>query len=254
MPSVWQVRVDSGDVGMWTPKALHNQVSRWLNERDGDGIGVPHDAPKPYAVRGVRRLGSSEAAVEIGLLDDALGEVLVGRAVRGTAVECGFWSGSVIAVSEVDHVGWDEICSVVGDSRWVVTFRTPATFRSGQVYAPWPDPITVITGVHRRLRAVYPVGFDDLALMRSDTVWVSRCRADTVLAEVKAGSKPGFVGEVTYQADPRWPGLGEVEKVFRAARLAGVGAHTAYGLGVVDVQASRTAGRRGPRDRTARAQ
>jgi len=238
---------------MWTPKALHNVVSRWLNERDGDGVGVPHEAPKPYAVRGVHRLGPSETAVEIGLLDDALGEVLVGRAARGTPVECGFWSGSVLVVSEVDHAGWDEICSVVGDSRWEVTFRTPATFRSGQAYAPWPDPITVITGVHRRLRAVYPAGFGDLAVMRSDTVWVSKCRADTVLAEVKAGLKPGFVGEVTYQADPRWPGLGEVEKVFRAARFAGVGSHTAYGLGVVDVTASRSTARpRGRRDRAAR--
>ena len=223
---------------MGSPKALHNMVSRWLNERGGDGVGVAHDGDKPYSVRGVRRLGSGVSAVEIALLDDALAEVLTGRAAAGSAVECGFWAGSVLGVSAVECVGWPELCTPAGDYRWLVQFG-PTTFRSGGNYSPWPDPVTVITGVHRRLRSVYSAGFGELARLQSSTVWVSRVAGRTEMVQVKAGARPAFVGEVTYEADPGWAGLGEVEKVFRCAALAGVGSHTAYGLGAVQVQSSR---------------
>lgn len=229
---------------MWGPRSLHNVVSSWLDERVGGDGGVPHGVnDKPYAVRGVRRLGAGVSAVEVALLDDGLGEVLVQRAQRGSAVVCGSWTGSVLGVSMLEHIGWDELCSVRGDHRWVVRFAE-TTFRSGQVYSPWPDPVTVITGVHRRLRLVCPGGFGELARLRSDSVWVSRCALETVMVEVKAGRRPAVVGEVVYEADRGWEGVAEVEKVFRCARFAGVGAHTTHGLGVVQVQVQASASRR----------
>lgn len=214
-------------------------VSGWLDERtEGDG-GVPHALnDKPYAVQGVSRLGSAVSAVQFALLDDGLGTVLAQRVQRGSVVACGAWSGAVLGLSMLDQADWGELCSVRGDSRWVLRFG-PTTFRSGQVYSPWPDPVTVITGVHRRLKLVYPDGFGELARMRSDSVWVSRCALQTVSVQLKAGRRPAVVGEVDYEADRRWEGAAEVEKVFRCVRFAGVGAHTTHGLGVVQVQASR---------------
>jgi hypothetical protein len=240
VPEVWDVAVACGQVNLGAPKALHKVVSTWLDARDEAPLRDPrrrHHAPdKHYAVRRVRRVRSGFAVIEVVLLDESLNETLR----RCVTARCDFGAAVVSAIDLrlVERVSWDELRSTSGDHVWNVRFESATTFRSGPAYSPWPDPITVVTSVHERLRRL-GIDVGTLPVLRRDGLRVSRVEGRTELVAVNVGRRPGFVGEVEYQADPDCPGLAQIDTVFRCARYTGVGAHTAYGLGAVEVRGSK---------------
>jgi hypothetical protein len=134
-------------------------------------------------------------------------------------------------------------------SRVLVRFVSPTELKHGQVLARRPEFPILMARIRDRvstLRALYgpgPLAIDFKAFgERAATVRMIRCDVQQVEVVERASARTGqrhplggFVGEAEYEGE-----LAEFLPYLRAAYWTGVGRHTAWGQGVVEV-ASATA-------------
>lgn len=227
MPSAWRVTFDSVDPAQVSLEAVHAVVSSWL---DGD-----HHAPsKPHATTPLHR-HESGVSLDIGLLDDRLVSRLSDSASIGTSVRFGHQHTAVVNLTLVEAQPWEQLLTDSGCRAWSLKFITPTTFRHHDRYSPWPDPITVVTGLHRRL-SVFGPSPPRLPALRRDHVLVSDVDGSSQTVVLQRRLVSGFVGQVDYVLENDAPGGAVIDAALRMSRYCGVGAHTTHGLGVTRVE------------------
>jgi CRISPR-associated endoribonuclease Cas6 len=202
-------------------------VSSWLD--------VEHHAPcKPHATTPLRRDGH-HVSLDIGLLDDHLVTRLGDSARTGTRVRFGRQHTTVVGLTLVEAQPWAQLLTDSGCRAWSLSFITPTTFRHDDRYSPWPDPITVVTGLHRRLSVFAPQA-PDLPTLRRDHLWVCDVDGSSESLVLNGRAVSGFVGHIRYALAADAPGGAVIDAALRMSRYCGVGAHTTHGLGVTLVE------------------
>lgn len=229
MPSRWVVAL-AGPAGISFPvEAPHAVVSRWLD--------VDHRAPvKQYAVSPPDSL-AGRTVLTVRLLDDGLAQRLAEATTPGRPVRLGRHQLTIATPPEcVDEIGWDRLLAARG-RRWDVRFCSPTTFRNGNRTSPLPSPAGVLSGLRARWAAASPV----LLPSPAGDLWVSDLDGRNEMLALRGTVVSGFVGRVTYACGTEdAPAYGPL---LAFAAYAGIGSHTAFGLGTVEV----TKGRHGPR-------
>jgi CRISPR-associated endoribonuclease Cas6 len=112
--------------------------------------------------------------------------------------------------------------------------------------SPWPAPESVLTSLASRWRALRPQTAPALSRDLARSVWVSDVEGRSECLRSRDMLVSGFVGRVRYVCDGSAEAAATVGALFSFARFAGIGSHTAFGLGTVDLsptwQPSRAAG------------
>lgn len=203
----------------------HAVVSRWLDDNHKRN-------PKPYAVSPPRG-GAAQTVIEVRLLDDALAARLGVRAQRGTAVFLDPHRFRVAAGPHlVEATRWEDLTAWSGARAWTVRFVTPTTVRSGDRSSPWLAPESVLRGLADRWRVLHPPTGPVATVRHGASVWVSDVDGHSEALTVGKRVVSGFVGAIRYVCDGADEDARRVEALLRFARYAGVGSHTAFGLGV----------------------
>ena len=256
MPSRWEVILDGPADAAIPLTAPHAVVSGWLDDR-GPG---PHSAQaarsehtgqaRKWAFGPLRAVTGDRAAIamQIRLLDDALGDRLIAATAPGTAVRLGT---SYFRVREqarlVEQASWQDLRSWPGTRAWQVRFVSPACARRRNRAAPLLDPDTLALGLAERWRLLDPSTALALPwLPGPGPVWISDLDGHTEVQMLSRRSRrdgarlrreeviSGFVGRVRYACDH---GTDTETAAFGAllafASFAGAGSHTAYGFGVL---------------------
>jgi CRISPR-associated endoribonuclease Cas6 len=237
MPSRWQIPLDGPPRPAISPESVHAVVSRWL---DGDHKA----AVKPYAVSPPQfELGDETRTVlEVRLVDDALAAFLVAHVARDTPVRLGRHCLTVAGAPRLlDGTSWTDLGRPLATgaqqrTTWEVSFRSPTTFRDRSRTSPWPAPESVLTGLAARWRALDPVSAPALSARAMRAVWVSDLDGHSEVLRLRDTVVSGFVGRVRYVYEGPPADAADVDALFGLARYAGIGSHTAFGLGTVDVQ------------------
>src|SRR5262249_57902103 len=96
---------------------------------------------------------------------------------------------------QVAAVTWPGLAAPSGTRSWVLRFVTPATFRRGNRFSPWPDPSAVLGGLRARWRAFAPGDLPALSLdLSADPVWVTDVAGANEGVRVGHGIGAGFGG------------------------------------------------------------
>jgi CRISPR-associated endoribonuclease Cas6 len=238
MPSRWEIRL-GGDADVAVPvEAPHAVLSRWL---DGD-----HRAPvKPYALCPPRMAGADVVILEVRLLEDGLGHRLRASAPTGTKVRLGRHHFRVLAEPRsVAWAPWSAYTEWMGARAWTVRFVSPATFRRGDRSSPWPAPQSVVTSLANRWRALRPDTTPATSWQTHASLWVSDIEGHSEAVLINGRIVSGFVGSVRYVCDGLDSEAAAVDALLRFATHAGIGAHTAFGFGMVELDQSDRRARR----------
>jgi CRISPR-associated endoribonuclease Cas6 len=128
---------------------------------------------------------------------------------------------------------WVELEASPTVRAWQLEFVTPTTFRNGQRTSPWPAPSSVLTGLAVRWSGLRGSGAPVLTHGVSSSVWVSDVEGRSEALELKQTVVSGFVGRIRYVCDGSDDEAAVVSALFAFAGYAGIGSHTAFGLGAV---------------------
>jgi CRISPR-associated endoribonuclease Cas6 len=240
MPSRWEVRLH-GPIGVDIPiDAPHEAVSQWLQARSR--TAVPPFAVSPPVTR------NGITVLEIRLLDDALAPQLVAAAPPGRPVRLGRHHFTVATAPRMSRATpWPDLVETPrrrparwgawgSGWAWQLRFVTPATFRYGDAFSPWPAPENVLTSLADRWRALQPATAPWLPREALATVWVSDVEGRSVPLRSDGSSLIGFVGRVRYICAGTDEQGRTVQVLLRFAEYAGVGCHTSCGFGVVRLE------------------
>jgi CRISPR-associated endoribonuclease Cas6 len=184
--------------------------------------------------------------LEVRLLEDALGHRLRTSAPAGTEVRLGRHVFRVLAEpTPVAWSPWSAYTGWMGARAWPVRFVSPVTFRRGDRSSPWPAPQSVVTSLANRWRALRPDSVPSVSPETHASLWVSDIEGRSEALLVGGRIVSGFVGSVRYVCDGSNSEAATVDALLRFATHAGVGAHTAFGFGVVQVEPLDRRNRRG---------
>jgi len=230
MPSQWTITLEgpaSPDIPATAPHAV---VSRWLD--------IDHQAPvKPYAISPPTTRGK-HTTLRIRLLDDALAGPLAHHTTTGSTVRLGHHHFTVHTPPVLEHgTSWQALTSTPPHRAWDVTYLSPVTFRRRNRTSPWPAPDSVLTSLSARWQALDPGTAPTLRVDGLRSVWVSDIDGSSQAFALKDTVISGFVGRLRYMCDDG-PALSDIAALFAFARYAGIGSHTAYGLGTITVAPS----------------
>jgi CRISPR-associated endoribonuclease Cas6 len=230
MPSTWSVELAGPSEADIPAEAPHAVVTRWL---DAD-----HKAPvKPYSIAPPQR-GAGRVLLRVNLLDDGLSDRLRDGVRPGTPVRLGQSHFTVEREPVFTRTtGWNGVVSGPTATSWDVTFVSPTTFRRHGRTSPWPAPESVLTSLTARWLGSAPPHLADLPRVAPGTLWVSDIDGHSVPFMLRGTLVSGFVGRIRYVLDQAAPesDASQVSAMMRFAEYAGVGSHTAFGLGVVTV-------------------
>jgi CRISPR-associated endoribonuclease Cas6 len=234
MPSQWTIRLDGPTDPGFPAEAPHAVVSRWLDD--------DHNAQaKSFSIAPPTRFGRF-LVLHIRLLDDVLSGRLTEQAVVGSSVRLGRHPFTVAAPPTlVDGASWTDLASTPPARSWEVLYLSPATFRHRNRSSPWPAPASVLTGLSVRWRLLDPVTAPAPDPQTLRTVWVSDIEGRSEPFTLKQMIVSGFVGRLRYVCDGTPDQIAAVSSLFSFARYAGIGSHTAFGCGTVDVIHTRPA-------------
>jgi CRISPR-associated endoribonuclease Cas6 len=228
MPSRWLIHLDGAPTPRIPVNAPHAVVSGWL---DGD-----HKAPvKGYSLTPPRTTGR-RTVLEVRLLDDALTERLESQAEPGRRVRLGHQHFTVAAPpARQAATPWPNLATATTVRAWEVHFLSPATFRRGSRTSPLPAPESILTSLASRWQALHPQTAPFVSPACARTVWVSDIEGRSEALELRDTVVSGFVGRLRYVCDGSDDDARITDALFRFAAYAGVGSHTAFGLGTVAV-------------------
>ena len=228
MPSRWLITLDGPASSQIPVEAPHAVVSGWLD--------IDHKAPvKPYSLAPPRSVGGF-TALEVRLLDDGLASRLLGGAPSGGRVRLGRHWFTVIAAAALQvRTPWTDLHRRPPSRAWEVSYLSPTTFRRRTRTSPWPAPDSVLTSLASRWRAVSPATAPKVNQATARSLWVSDLDGRSETLQLRETIVSGFVGRVRYVCDGSRVEAAAVDALFAFAEYAGVGSHTAFGLGTATV-------------------
>ncbi|MFY1649788.1 CRISPR system precrRNA processing endoribonuclease RAMP protein Cas6 [Solwaraspora sp. WMMB762] len=248
MPSRWQFVVPGVDPAGVRLEHVHAVVSRWfdVDEAAHRSHAKAYSVSPPVA-------HPAGTLVEVGLLDDALVDKLRAGAATGAVIRFGGQVGALVTgARQVAGVSWLELARPSGDAAWSLRFLTPATFRRGNGFTPWPDPWSVVAGLRAVWRANAPAGLPELVLPLPgvggpggggpgerpdrDALWVSDIDGTSDVVKVNGRTVSGFLGRIRYVCDGPTALVGAVDRLMRLAPYSGVGAQRGRGFGLVRLE------------------
>jgi CRISPR-associated endoribonuclease Cas6 len=209
--------------------APHAVISRWLDEN--------HKAPvKGYAVSPPRSQGPL-TVLEIRLLDDGLTDRLLAGSPVGESVRLGRHHFTVAATPHADVVQpWEDLRPTTHNRAWEVEFASPVTFRRGSRTSPLPAPESILTSLISRWRQLHPATAPVVERGFAQSLWVSDIEGRSHTLPLRDTIVSGFVGRVRYVSDGTPDQAQAVDALLRFASFAGIGSHTAFGLGTIAVR------------------
>lgn len=221
-----------GDAGAQIPlEAPHAVLSGWLDEDHKAAV-------KPYALGPPRCVGR-RVGLPVRLLEDALTGRLRRHAVAGATVRLGRHLFCVAATPRTEeHLSWEDLRGRSGRRAWEVAFRSPTTFRRGSRTSPWPAPDSLLLGLSSRWNALSAQSAPALTREVMQSLWVSDIDGRSEAIRLRGTVVSGFVGRVRYVCDGSEADAGTVDALLAFARFAGIGSHTAFALGTVDVEST----------------
>lgn len=225
MPSRWEISLAGFGQPRIPLEAPHAVVSRWLD--------MEHRAPvKPYALS-PPAAQDGRLLLEVRLLDDGLAERLQDQAPVGLQVRLGAHHFNICEPPALrEHASWQALAAS-GGRGWDVEFRSLTTFRTGNRTSPLPAPHSVLTGLRSRWAALCPP--DMTRLPETGGLWVTDLDGRSEAIQLRDTVVSGFLGRVRYESE----GDNSVGALLAFAGYAGIGAHTAFGLGTVKVNLDR---------------
>jgi CRISPR-associated endoribonuclease Cas6 len=174
--------------------------------------------------------------LEVRLLEDGLAVRLAAHAVPAVPVRLGRHWLAVAGVPVLDIAcSWSEFVGERGRRAWEVGYRSPTTFRRGTRTSPWPAPESVLTSLAARWRALRPQTAPELSRDLARSVWVSDVEGRSECLRLRGTVVSGFVGRIRYVCDGPDEAAATVGALFAFAQFAGIGSHTAFGLGTIDL-------------------
>ncbi|ACV77637.1 CRISPR system precrRNA processing endoribonuclease RAMP protein Cas6 [Nakamurella multipartita] len=201
-------------------------------------IDADHHAPvKPFTI-GPPRSRPGGVVLRVGLLDDALADVLDLSFAGNAEIRLGRHFFTFASAQRVSATRWEHLADGATGGRWTVEFLTPATFRRGGRTSPWPAPESVARGLGSRWRALHPETAPALDDRQARSIWVSDVRGESVAVSGPDAVISGFVGTVTYRADRAGDEAVAFGRLLRFATFGGIGSFTAFGFGQVAVRES----------------
>jgi CRISPR-associated endoribonuclease Cas6 len=236
VPSRWRVPLRGPTAPQVPVEAPHAVVSRWLDDDHKAAV-------KPYALAPPWSAGH-RTVLAVRLLDDALAARLTARAVAGGHVRLGRHQFTVAARPELDLCRpWAELAAAGRRRAWEVAFLSPTTFRRGVRTSPWPAPESVLTSLISRWKALHPSSAPTLDQRAMRSVWVSDVEGRSEALRLWDTVVSGFIGRVRYVCDGSDAEAAAVDALLALAPFAGIGSHTAFGLGTVGVSSTWQPGR-----------
>lgn len=226
MPSDWVVPLGGASQPIIPAEAPHAVVSRWLDSNHTAAV-------KPYSILPPVSAGD-RTALTVRLLDDDLAPRLLQATAPGSAVRLGRHHFTVTQPPTLRSLStWAELESAPVVRAWQVEFATPVTFRNGQRTSPWPAPSSVLTGLAARWSGLRTSGAPELSRSASSSVWVSDVEGRSEPLELKQNVVSAFIGRIRYVCDGTEAEAATVSALFAFSAYAGIGSHTAFGLGAV---------------------
>jgi len=228
MPSRWIITL-SGPVDPDIPlNAPHAVISRWLDDDHKAAV-------KGYAISPPRSSGSI-TVLDVRLLDDTLVDRLMANAGVGEQVRLGRHWFTVATAPHLDRARpWSELCAAVGRRAWEVKFLSPTTFRRGSRTSPLPAPDSVLTSLESRWQLLHPRTAPAMDRDAQQSLWVSDIQGQSQVLPLRDTVVSAFVGRARYVCDGTPDQARAVAALLGFAEFAGIGSHTAFGLGTVAV-------------------
>jgi len=228
MPSSWLVSLSGPPEPQIPLEAPHAVVSRWLD--------LIHKAPaKAYALSPPGH-DRGRTILTVRLLDDALAGSLTRHIVVGERVRLGrHWFTVTEPPVLAGGTAWTSL-GRSGRRAWELTFNSPTAFRRRNRTSPFPAPPSVITSLLERWWIIDPPTappFTAVDLARS--LWVSDLDGHSSVMPLRDTIVSGFTGRIRYVCDGTDAQAEAVDALLSFAEYAGVGSHTAYGLGTVSL-------------------
>jgi CRISPR-associated endoribonuclease Cas6 len=120
-------------------------------------------------------------------------------------------------------------------SKFILSFKTPAVFKSSDLFLPFPLPKLLFGGLLDKWnRFAGRALSEDFRFFAERCIAVSRYKLETVLWELEEGARvQGFLGSCSYAVlvkDPYWTRVAGLLLEF--AEFGGIGAKTAMGMGI----------------------
>jgi CRISPR-associated endoribonuclease Cas6 len=232
MPSQWTIRLEGPAAPDIPAEAPHAVVSRWLDE--------DHAAPvKPYSITPPESRGR-RTTLQVRLLDDALSGPLTVHTEPGTVVRLGRHRFTVTTPPALEHgCSWAQLSATPPRRAWEVAYVSPVTFRRRNRTCPWPAPDSVLTSLSARWQALDAATAPTITHQVLRSVWVSDIEGRSRPFTLKDTIVSGFVGRLRYACDGTDDEAATVSALFAFARYAGIGSHTAFGLGAARVALER---------------
>ena len=228
MPSQWTIMLDGPADPDIPAEAPHAVVSRWLDEDHTAAV-------KPYSIAPPSGRGR-RTVLRVCLLDDALAGRLAAHATVGAGVRLGRHHFTVTAPPVLEHGrSWVELSTARPGRAWDVSYLSPVAFRRRNRTSPWPAPDSVLTGLSARWQVLDPVTAPTVTREVLRSVWVADVSGSSQVFTLKDTIVSGFVGRLRYVCDGSESDAAVVSALFAFARYAGVGSHTAFGLGTVHI-------------------
>lgn len=224
MPSRWRITLEGPAAPQVPVEAPHAVVSRWL---DSD-----HRAPvKPYSLAPPQSVGC-RTTLEVGLLDDGLARRLADRAALGESVRLGSHWFTVAAPLALDaSASWADLLQRCRARAWEVSYLSPTTFRRGTRTSPWPAPESLLTSLVSRWKALSPATAPTVDRNTARSLWVSDVDGHSEIFRLRDTVSSGFLGRIRYVCDGSDAEAAAVTALLAFAEFAGIGSHTAFGLG-----------------------
>jgi CRISPR-associated endoribonuclease Cas6 len=230
VPSRWCITLEGPAAPQIPVEAPHAVVSRWL---DADHKA----AVKPYSLAPPQSVGC-RTTLEVTLLNDGLAQLLADRAAPGEAVRLGSQWFTVAAPSALEaSASWTDLLRRPRCQAWEVSYLSPTTFRRGTRTSPWPAPESLVTSLASRWKALSPATVPIVNRDTARSLWVSDIDGHSETFRLRDTISSGFVGRIRYVCDGPDAGAA-VNALLAFAEFAGVGSHTAFGLGKTTISAT----------------
>lgn len=270
MPTTVFIEFDSPAPVEATPRRLHAAWGRVLDLPEGVSPErarslpalaprPPHalGGPKPYCV-GQTTASGRTYGFELRFLDDRLVDTLDGWLTRGGVLPVGDGGRSTVALAArsaqvVEHRTWAELEAQDTDTSWVVRLLTPTVFSSRGRHVPGVSPASLAASLHARWCAYSPTGplrLPDRQALAEALTTVDRTEPVEVGLAMPRGDGRGrlsanrivaYTGELRISARPGATAQ-VLSRLMALACFTNAGSHTAYGMGVVDVEAGAQSG------------
>lgn len=231
MPTRWEISVPGINPESVAPKHLGAMVAYWFDEDT-----IAHRAPdKPYSVSLIS--GPNGSTLRIGLLDDHLKiPVTAGTRLRfGTQLSTVDKNPTATAT-----IAWSQLAQPEASHAWSLRFITPTTFRRGNASTPSPSLRAILGSLRRAWRSFAPADLPPIAVeLSDDPAWVTDINVASRVLHIDERIVSGFTGSIRFVCDRDNEVASAINRLVQLAPFAGVGAHTTYGLGAVELEATR---------------